>query len=238
MIYRRLGRTELMVSEAGFGGWPIGGQGWGDVRDEQSLAALQKAVELGVNFFDTAEGYGDGHSEEVLGRALEGRRDGVVIATKVSQRHLTEDLLKQSCETSLRRLRIDCVDVYQVHWPNHSMPFAETVGLLEKLREAGAPAAALGTDQAHRRSPLGGQVGNLVLKLPGTHRGVRRLLMAHLDTVPLCIGTVPVVRGNYVAPADKHNLGRTDFCLSFDPPKIVQHGWTVVFEREQHPNDE
>ena len=83
--------------------------------------------------------------------------------------------------------------------------------IAEKLRKAGAPTAALGTDQAHRRSPLGGQVGNLVLKLPGTHRGVRRLLMAHLDTVPLCIGTVPVVRGNYVAPADKHKaLGADD----------------------------
>jgi len=83
--------------------------------------------------------------------------------------------------------------------------------ITEMLRQAGAPADALSRDQAHRRSPFGGEVGNLVLKLPGTHRGTRRLLMAHLDTVPLCVGTVPVVRGNYVVPSDKHKaLGADD----------------------------
>ena len=138
MQYRKLGRTDLEVSVVCFGGMTAGSYGiFGHQDDEESVRAVHAALDVGINFFDTAEGYGNGHSEEVLGRALEGRRDGVVIATKVSRQHLTEDLLTQSCETSLRRLRIDCVDLYQVHWPNHSIPFAETVGLLEKLREAG-----------------------------------------------------------------------------------------------------
>lgn len=81
----------------------------------------------------------------------------------------------------------------------------------QRLREAGAPAEAIRSDQAHRRSPLGGEAGNLVLKLPGTRRGPRRLLMAHLDTVPLCVGTKPVVQGDLVKPADPRTaLGADD----------------------------
>ncbi len=83
--------------------------------------------------------------------------------------------------------------------------------VLEKLRQAGVPETALRIDQAHRRSPLGGEVGNLICKLPGTLRGPRRLLMAHLDTVPVCVGAVPVVRGNWIVPADKNTaLGADD----------------------------
>lgn len=89
---------------------------------------------------------------------------------------------------------------------------AEIVELVvQKLRQAGAPRDWIHTDQAHRRSPFGGQVGNLVLRLPGAGRGRRRLLMAHLDTVPLAEGAVPVVRGRYVVPADPHTaLGADD----------------------------
>jgi len=83
--------------------------------------------------------------------------------------------------------------------------------LRRRLLQAGAPENAIQTDQAHRRSPFGGQVGNLVLRLPGTRRGVRRLLMAHVDTVPLCVGCRPVVRGRWVVPADRTTaLGADD----------------------------
>jgi tripeptide aminopeptidase len=83
--------------------------------------------------------------------------------------------------------------------------------VMEKLRQAGVPETAIRIDQAHRRSPLGGEVGNLILKLAGTKRGPRRLLMAHLDTVPLCVGAAPVVRGNTIVPADKNTaLGADD----------------------------
>ena len=138
MQYRKLSGTDLDVSVVCFGGMTAGSYGtFGHQDDGKSISAVHAALEVGVTFFDTAEGYGKGHSEEVLGRALEGRRDEIVLATKVSQRHLEWDDLVESCETSLRLLRTDCVDIYQVHWPNHAMPIADIVGRLEKLREAG-----------------------------------------------------------------------------------------------------
>jgi aryl-alcohol dehydrogenase-like predicted oxidoreductase len=110
---------------------------YGEPDDEESVAAIRAALDAGINFFDTAEAYGDGYAEEILGRALEGRRDEAVIATKVSRRHLREEDLRRSCEDSLRRLRTDRIDLYQVHWPNHEIPFEETAGLLDALREEG-----------------------------------------------------------------------------------------------------
>ena len=85
MRYRRLGRTGIEVSEIGFGGWGIGGE-WGGRDDEKALRALKRALDLGVTFFDTAMGYGDGHSERLIGQAVAGVRDRVVIATKISPR--------------------------------------------------------------------------------------------------------------------------------------------------------
>jgi aryl-alcohol dehydrogenase-like predicted oxidoreductase len=126
MIYRRLGRTELMVSEIGFGGLAIGGMRWGDVRDEESLAALQRAFELGINFFDTADVYGRGHSEELIGQALGEVRERVLIATKggldfshgaYARPNFEPDYLRSAVEASLRRLRTDYIDVYLLHNP-------------------------------------------------------------------------------------------------------------------------
>lgn len=116
--------------------------------------------------------------------------------------------------------------------------------VLERLRQAGVPETALQIDQAHRRSPLGGEVGNLICKLPGTVRGPRRLLMAHLDTVPLCVGAVPVVQGNWIVPADKTTaLGADDrsgaAVILFTALEILRRGlphppltflWTVQEE--------
>lgn len=131
---RFLGRSGIEVSEIGFGCWAIGGpftmdgrpDGWGDSDDEESVAALRRAVELGVTFFDTADVYGAGHSERVLGKALAGQRDEVVIATKfgytfdTGQRAITgEDAspayIRRACRASLRRLGTDRIDVYQLH---------------------------------------------------------------------------------------------------------------------------
>ena len=90
---------------------------------------------MGITLFDTAEGYE--HSEEVLGRALEGRREEAMIATKVSASNLSADRLRQSCEASLEKLRTDHIDLYQVHWPSRKVPLAETVETLEALRSEG-----------------------------------------------------------------------------------------------------
>ena len=128
MKYRPLGRTGLMVSEIGFGGWGIGGltpgaTSYGDVSDAVSLEALRRAAELGVTFYDTSNLYGAGHSEELLGEALGHCRDRVVIATKVGRSDYDTETyapgqIRASSEGSLQRLRTDCVDVVQVHSPS------------------------------------------------------------------------------------------------------------------------
>jgi aryl-alcohol dehydrogenase-like predicted oxidoreductase len=103
---------------------------------------VHEAVDLGANFFDTAEGYGGGASERLLGRALEGRRDRAIIATKVSGRNHTPENMPKALEASLERLRTDYVDVYYLHWPNRRVPFDETMTALLKLKEQGKIRAA------------------------------------------------------------------------------------------------
>jgi aryl-alcohol dehydrogenase-like predicted oxidoreductase len=123
MNYRRLGNTELQVSEISFGTWAIGGS-WGQVTDEESMRGLYRAMEEGVNFFDTADVYGDGHSEELLAKATKGREDEIHIATKFcrqgdihSPETYSEQTVRRYCEDSLRRLGRDRIDLYQIHCP-------------------------------------------------------------------------------------------------------------------------
>ncbi|MFQ5986436.1 MAG: aldo/keto reductase [Thermoplasmata archaeon] len=125
-----LGKSGIRVSRIGVGMWQAGVKNpWGDdVSDEDSIAAMVRAHELGVNLFDTAEGYGAGHSEEVVGRAIRAiGRDEVVIATKVSGNHLRYDDVQRACDRSLTRLGVDAIDVYQVHWPD-PRPRVESLG--------------------------------------------------------------------------------------------------------------
>jgi aryl-alcohol dehydrogenase-like predicted oxidoreductase len=129
MKYRTLGKTGLKVSEVGFGAWGIGGSAYGNsygpTDDKTSLEAVEKAVELGCNFFDTADAYGHGHSEELLGQALNGCRDDVIIATKVGadfyhdppRMSFGPDYLSFAVDKSCERLQTDHVDLYQLHNP-------------------------------------------------------------------------------------------------------------------------
>ena len=142
MHYRRLGRTELMVTEVGFGGHPIGGSRWGDVRDEESLSAIRCAYELGVNFFDTADVYGRGHSEELIGQALGEMRPHALIATKVgldfthgepARSNFDPKYIRAALDRSLARLRTDYVDLYQLHNPPQKL--AKEEGVWETLRD-------------------------------------------------------------------------------------------------------
>lgn len=138
MKYQKLGKTEMRVSIVAMGCWAIGGGlTWGEQDEKESMATIRTALDLGVNFFDTAEGYGDGYSEIVLGKALAGRRHEAVIATKVSRDHLSSDGVQKACERSLRRLNTDYIDLYQMHWPSREIPIAETVEALEGLRRQG-----------------------------------------------------------------------------------------------------
>ena len=139
MLYRSLGNTEIKVSEFALGCWPFaGGSVWGPQDDDVSIATVHAALDRGITFFDTAEGYNDdSHSEEVLGRALAGRRAEAVIATKISPPHISPELVNETCDASLVRLQTDYIDLYQVHWPNHSVAMEDSMAALTKLRDSG-----------------------------------------------------------------------------------------------------
>jgi len=106
-------------------------------KDEASIEAIRLGLDLGMNFIDTAEMYGAGHSEEVVARALEGRREPVFVASKVSPRHFAHDDILHSARMSLKRLNRKQMDLYQLHWPNPNIPIAETMRAMEKLVKDG-----------------------------------------------------------------------------------------------------
>lgn len=153
--YRKLGTTDITVSEIGFGAWAIGGStdaggtpvGWGKTNDDDSLAAIRRARELGVTFFDTADSYGFGRSESLLGIVLSRRRSEVVIATKVGvvrgpDGRLTKDFsahhITQAVDGSLRRLRTDYIDLYQLHNPSlDDLRHDEIHETMDRLQETG-----------------------------------------------------------------------------------------------------
>lgn len=156
MNYRRFGATDLRVSEVGIGAFPMAGMwsspegdriGWSGTSDDESIALIHHAESLGVNLIDTAEGYGSGHSEEIIGRALAGRRDRWVIATKVSpnqglepdrpDRSAAARRIKEAAEASLRRLQTDVIDLYQLHAIPLDWAFEPQVRALENLKQAG-----------------------------------------------------------------------------------------------------
>jgi len=141
MDYIALGRGGPKVSAIGLGMWQAGGKAWGsDVRDADCRRAMERAVELGINLVDTAEAYGDGHSEKVMSRAIKSvGRDNVFIATKVGGWHLRPDDVRKACAASLKRLGVREIDLYQIHWPDPwgQVPLRETMKALETLHRAG-----------------------------------------------------------------------------------------------------
>jgi len=155
MHYRKLGNTGLTVSEIGFGGWAIGGPasaagtplGWGRTSDDESLAAIRRARELGVTFFDTADSYGFGRSESLLGIVLSRRRNDVVIATKVGvtrdaegkvRKDFSRTHVQHAVDGSLKRLRTDYIDLYQLHNPTLDELRRDDIHeAMDRLQEAG-----------------------------------------------------------------------------------------------------
>ena len=142
-----LGHSSLKTSRIGLGTWAIGGWMWGGTSEAESIATIRAAVDRGITLIDTAPAYGFGRSEELVGKALAegGLRDGVQIATKVGLNWRDGSVYRDSrpvrirteIEDSLRRLRTDVIDLYQVHWPDLETPLAETARTLEDLRRAG-----------------------------------------------------------------------------------------------------
>ena len=139
MEYRRLGQSDIEVSVVCQGCWSIVTEDatWGGNDLDESIAAIRAAFDAGITFFDTAEGYGSGESEEILCRALEGRRGEIVIASKVSGGHLAPAEVRSACERSLRNLGTDYIDLYQIHWPSRTVPLDDTLAALEALRDEG-----------------------------------------------------------------------------------------------------
>ncbi|HOS03563.1 MAG TPA: aldo/keto reductase [Candidatus Hydrogenedentes bacterium] len=138
MQYRRLGGSDLNVSVIAFGAWQLGDPAYWGVDDRADAAAtVHAALDGGVNFFDTAELYGQGQSEEALGEILGAKRKDVCIASKVSPDHCAPSELRAACENSLRRLGTDFLDLYQVHWPFRHVPFDDACAELLRLRDEG-----------------------------------------------------------------------------------------------------
>ncbi|MFW5920584.1 MAG: aldo/keto reductase [Polyangiales bacterium] len=142
-----IGDTGISASRVGLGTWAIGGWMWGGTDREESIRTIHAALDAGIDLIDTAPIYGQGTSEEIVGEAVEqaGARDRVVLATKLgiewsdegAWRNSTPERIRREIEDSLRRLRTDHVDIYQVHWPDPLVPFEETARTLEALRHEG-----------------------------------------------------------------------------------------------------
>jgi len=161
MQMRQLGQSDVKVSPVIFGAWAIGGWMWGGSEEKESIAAIRASVEAGANTIDTAAVYGMGYSEELVGRAIKGIRDKVIIATKCGMRWDTPegtdpwqqkdnqgrditirknsrlDSIIHECELSLKRLGVETIDLYQIHWPDTSTPVEESMKAMTQLKEQG-----------------------------------------------------------------------------------------------------
>lgn len=155
MRYRTLGKTDLKVSEIGFGTWAIGGParlgqkeiGWGDVDDKAALRTLETCPDLGINFIDTADVYGGGHSEELIGKAFKDRRSEVVLCSKGGNvgfsesgfvKDFSREWIKKVCEESLKRLKTDYIDVYLYHTPRGDLHYIpEEFDTIDELKREG-----------------------------------------------------------------------------------------------------
>ena len=157
MRYVKLGDSQIMVSVIGLGAWAIGGKWWGGTNERESIEAIQASIDSGINFIDTAPAYGQGLSERFIEKALRGRRDKVVIATKCGLRwdlkkglysfdyapgvpiykYLGRESIEYELDQSLKRLGTDYIDLYQSHWQDPTTPISETMETFLRLKEKG-----------------------------------------------------------------------------------------------------
>ncbi|WP_276351481.1 aldo/keto reductase [Cohnella caldifontis] len=247
MQKRKLGKTGLEVSPVGFGGWAIGGpfrldglpDGWGEVDDAESIRAIGRALELGVDFFDTADAYGTGHGEEILGRALRGRRHEAVIATKFgftydarsrsvfTKADVSPEYIRSACEASLRRLGTDYIDLYQIH-PG-DIPYEQfdsVIDALEGLRDEGwIRAYGWSTDNAKKAEPFARRSSCAAIQHPFN------VLVGHSDMVRVCerygmssINNAPLAMGLLSG-----KFGRTSV-LPPDDVRGSSHEWVTYFK--------
>ncbi len=188
---RELGNSGISVSPIGLGTWPMAGKWWGPSDDETSVRTIHAALDAGINLIDTAEGYGAGHAEEIVGQALVGRRDEAVIATKVSQQHLTREQIETALNESCKRMRTDYVDIYFIHWPNPQIPIGGTLETLTALKEAGRIGAIGASNFSVADMEIASQYGTIDAIQPPFNMFWRS---AEQDLFPYCeangIGTI------------------------------------------------
>ena len=138
MEYVSLKNSDIKISRMAMGTWGFSGaKEWGPGDDRTAMETIHQALDCGINAFDSAERYGGGHAEEVLGKAIQDRREQAVVCTKVYTTNLRYEDVISHCEESLRRLNTDYIDIYQIHWPSKTIPLEETLGAMEQLKRDG-----------------------------------------------------------------------------------------------------
>jgi aryl-alcohol dehydrogenase-like predicted oxidoreductase len=150
MRYMRMGRSELQISIVSQGTWQMGADEWGQIDDDQAVDAIRKSIDCGVNLVDTAPRYGVGHAEELVGRAIKGKRNGIYVSTKCglfvwrahdgtlkTGKDLSAKAIREEIEVSLKRIGTTYIDLYFIHWPDPVTPIEESMGELERLRKEG-----------------------------------------------------------------------------------------------------
>jgi len=135
MEYIQLGKTDIEVSRICMGSWQA--SGWVSSDEEEFLKTLRHGLDRGINFIDTAEAYGNGYSEQLVGKAVKGRRHEVVVATKFTHSNSSPEKMRKSLEQSLKNLGTDYIDLYQQHWPSKKVPPGETIKELKKMKAEG-----------------------------------------------------------------------------------------------------
>ncbi len=232
MEYRKLGKTSIEVSEIGFGAWAIGGDAWGPVEDQASVAAMERALELGITFIDTADVYGDGHSEELVAQVIKSRRDQVIVATKGGLMGHHRDpkgtpvydrpeKVREALENSLHRLGTDYVDLYFDHiwWDRHEETEAFIEALASLKAEGKARAVGVSTDDFEYIKHFNKNGGLDVVQLEYSilNRKAERQILPYLQEHGIGV----VVRG----PLQKGLLTGKFTPESTFPKGDVRHNW-------------
>lgn len=222
MRKRRLGKTELELTTVGLGTWAIGGPwqfGWGPQDDQSSISAIQQSIEEGVNWIDTAPIYGCGHSEEIVGKALKQVRSKPIIATKCGLlwnkdrqkiNIIKYDSVIRECEDSLRRLDVEAIDLYQIHWPEPDEDIEQAWEAMVRLREAGKirylGVSNFSVSQMERIGKIA-PVDSMQLRYNVLHREIENEQMAYAEEngIGLVVYT-PMERGLLTGKFDQKRL--------------------------------
>ena len=189
MQTRPLGKSDIQITPILIGTWQAGKKMWVGIEDEESIQAIRAAYEAGITTVDTAEIYGEGHSEQIVAKALSDVRDKVVYASKVFANHLKYDQVIEACDRSLKNLQTDYIDLYQIHWPsgsfnNEVVPIEETMKALNKLKEQGKIRAIGVSNFSHTQLEEASQYGRIDSLQPPYSLFWRQV---ETDAMPYCV---------------------------------------------------